>query len=337
MIVKNEAELIGPLLKRVRPLVGEIIVVDTGSSDATAVQARKHADLVLYYPLTSDFSAARNYSITMSNLPWTLVLDADEMPSDTLLSWLATTKPAQGVGGYLIRRENMLDGELLSEDRGYEWHVRLFKKPYLYGGVLHEHPDIPTKEIRNAPGDALLLHHKSSQRQEKQNILYAGFVNDHSVRLNLGCGGRTIRGWVNVDAREVPGVDLIHDLREPLPFRDQSVDEIWSDQVLEHFSYHAVSKIIGDWMRVLKIGGKITISTPDLDEMIKGYLDGRLDYLRFIQLMYGGQVNEFDYHTHTVNPSWITGQLRYYGCDTVKFLPTIWWNLAAQGTKVRHV
>jgi len=78
MIVKNEEAHLGHCLDSVRGLVDEIIVVDTGSTDATAALARERGAAVFPFAWTQDFSEARNESLARATGDWVLVLDADE-------------------------------------------------------------------------------------------------------------------------------------------------------------------------------------------------------------------------------------------------------------------
>src|SRR5258708_32036793 len=55
-----------------------------------------------------------------------------------------------------------------------------------------------------------------------------------SVRLNLGCGHVPLPGFVNVDMRELPGVDIIAPIGD-VPIKRGSVTEIFSSHLLEHF------------------------------------------------------------------------------------------------------
>lgn len=78
MVVKDEAEYLGDCLKHISPWVGQLIVVDTGSSDNTPFIAEQCGARVFSFPWKNDFSAARNFSLQQANEPWILVLDADE-------------------------------------------------------------------------------------------------------------------------------------------------------------------------------------------------------------------------------------------------------------------
>jgi glycosyltransferase involved in cell wall biosynthesis len=63
MIVKNEAENLAPCINPLKPVVDEIIVVDTGSTDNTKEIAEQLGAKVCDFPWCDDFSTARNESI----------------------------------------------------------------------------------------------------------------------------------------------------------------------------------------------------------------------------------------------------------------------------------
>jgi tetratricopeptide (TPR) repeat protein len=77
-IVKNEAHCISRMLASVADVVSEMIVVDTGSSDNTQEIAKSHGARVESFAWGDDFSAARNFSLSLATKEWILVLDADE-------------------------------------------------------------------------------------------------------------------------------------------------------------------------------------------------------------------------------------------------------------------
>lgn len=78
MIVKNEERSLGKCLKAAKPLVDRMIIVDTGSEDATRAIAEEMGAEVFSFTWINDFSAARNYALDQSDGDWNLVLDADE-------------------------------------------------------------------------------------------------------------------------------------------------------------------------------------------------------------------------------------------------------------------
>lgn len=79
MIVKDEEEMLPRCLEAAAPWVDEIVVVDTGSTDATVQIATDAGARVLHHPWDGDFSAARNVSFDAATSDWTLYLDADEV------------------------------------------------------------------------------------------------------------------------------------------------------------------------------------------------------------------------------------------------------------------
>ena len=338
MIVKNEGSTIANVVRALKaiPTIREVVVVDTGSTDNTPFAALTAGARVLYFPLTGDYGSARNFGITQISpeSSWVFVLDADEKLTPQLAAWLAGFDGQSAYDGYAIHRYNTIDGEAIAFQNAHEWHTRLFRREYRYSLGLHESVAISPAMTCSLSDEYLIEHAKTSARQDRQNVWYDEIAADEGVYLNLGCGGRPIKGWVNVDSREVAGVDVVHDLYQPLPYEDGTVDRIWAAQIVEHFSYHHVSQVLGDWMRVLKPGGVIELSTPDIDAITSAYVRNRVDYLRFIQLMYGGQDTQFDYHFHVVNMAWITGQLLHYGCSDVERLPGEWWDLVVRGVKV---
>lgn len=80
--------------------------------------------------------------------------------------------------------------------------------------------------------------------------------------LNLGSGIRKVRkDVVNIDFYPFNGVDILADLCQ-LPFKDNSVDAIVNEFVLEHVKNPQA--IISEMRRVLKPGGLIYVSVPFL-------------------------------------------------------------------------
>ncbi len=76
MIVKNEAYFLDECLRSARPYVDQIVVLETGSTDASREIARRHADVVERFDWVDDFSAARNASLALASGEWIPVLES---------------------------------------------------------------------------------------------------------------------------------------------------------------------------------------------------------------------------------------------------------------------
>lgn len=89
-------------------------------------------------------------------------------------------------------------------------------------------------------------------------------------RLHLGCGKRKINGWLNVD---ITGSDYDIDLAiGQLPWKDNVFDCVVSQHVIEHLHLeHELLPLIKELSRVMKSGGVIWLSTPDLEKVCMAY------------------------------------------------------------------
>lgn len=87
------------------------------------------------------------------------------------------------------------------------------------------------------------------------------------LRLNLGSRHIQIPGFVDVDRRY--GTEVY-----PLPYPDNSVEEILASHVLEHFSHRQVTEVLLHWIEKLKPGGRLRIAVPDFEKVAKDYLAG---------------------------------------------------------------
>jgi tetratricopeptide (TPR) repeat protein len=78
MIVRNEQSHLARCLHSVAPVVDEMVIVDTGSTDRSMDVARVFGATVAAVPWTEDFSAARNAGLALASGKWILIMDADE-------------------------------------------------------------------------------------------------------------------------------------------------------------------------------------------------------------------------------------------------------------------
>ncbi len=144
MIAKNEERFLRNCLESVQGGVDEIVVVDTGSTDATIEIAREFGAKVVNIPWKDDFAAARNVSLQHATGNWALWLDADEELSPgsaaELRRIVESTKP--DVGAYMVRICNWLSHPYRHEggERAFHHACRLFRNlPGVeFRGRVHE-------------------------------------------------------------------------------------------------------------------------------------------------------------------------------------------------------
>lgn len=82
------------------------------------------------------------------------------------------------------------------------------------------------------------------------------------MKLNIGCGGRKLDGYVNVDAEPTVKPDVLADLGGPWPFEDNSVDEVVASHILEHLTTPQLFNVMRELYRVCKNGAVTHIAVP---------------------------------------------------------------------------
>ena len=214
MIAKDEARAIGRTLESAAPHVDRMIVLDTGSSDATAQIARAAGAEVHAFAWCDDFAAARNAALAHSDADWNLIIDADEWIAGGAESLGPGTLPAGG-GGFLgeIRIESHMDLPG-SEGLAQSWLPRVLPRGVIYEGRIHEQPvsGLPRRrlaltvghdgytaeqlarkgqrnetllmaELQAAPGDAYLWFQLAKEHQARDRAPQAALCFTEALRL----------------------------------------------------------------------------------------------------------------------------------------------------------
>ncbi|MDD3437693.1 MAG: methyltransferase domain-containing protein [Candidatus Gastranaerophilales bacterium] len=97
---------------------------------------------------------------------------------------------------------------------------------------------------------------------------------EKTVKLHVGCGTQYKDGWINIDNNSdnnITKLDLNWDLRNPLPIKEDCVDFIYNEHFLEHLTVLEGLKALADFRRVLKPGGILRVSMPDLADIAADY------------------------------------------------------------------
>ena len=143
----------------------------------------------------------------------------------------------------------------------------------------------------------------------------------NKINLNIACGVHLLKNFINVDkyfdyqdlvgkkdifknaviekgAKFVRG-DIIN-----LPFKDNYADYILSVDTIEHVKTNDVPRAMSELYRVLKKGGKLTLSTPDFDDIAERWIkmkNEEFDIKKFLDLtglIYGNQAGYEDGEMH---------------------------------------
>ncbi len=174
MIVKNEEKMLPGCLESIQELVGQIIIVDTGSTDRTVEIAKNFGATIKSFPWTGDFSEARNESIKYADNNWILWLDADERlnpKSAQELKKIISNKPNHPIiYNLLIKNYQKGDYYYMSDAH------RLFTNHFgiRFQGKIHEQvsQSLKAKNGTEINSDIEIIHHGynlNPEEQEKKN------------------------------------------------------------------------------------------------------------------------------------------------------------------------
>ena len=140
MIVRNEEKVLARCLESVRGCVDEIVIVDTGSSDATKEIAARYTDRIYDFEWIDDFSAARNYAFEQATGDYLLWLDADDvlLPADAAALRRYKDEQLAGCDVVMLRYNTAFDE--LGRPTFFFYRERLIRRtlPHRWVGRVHE-------------------------------------------------------------------------------------------------------------------------------------------------------------------------------------------------------
>lgn len=179
MIVKNEEAVLARCLSSYAPVVDEIVIIDTGSTDRTKEIAREYTDLVYDFPWTGSFSDARNASFCKATKDYILCADADEVLD------------RENRSRFLLLKENLLPeidivqmyyANQLSSNTIYnydkEYRPKLYKRirNFIWEGSIHE-------AVRLAPviydSDITITHLPQGNHADRDLAAFEKMEADH--------------------------------------------------------------------------------------------------------------------------------------------------------------
>jgi predicted SAM-dependent methyltransferase len=128
--------------------------------------------------------------------------------------------------------------------------------------------------------------------------------------LQSGCGDAVRRHWLNSDFRSLhdgegnrtePGrvyrveedrFFIQHDIPAPFPIADESIDLAYSEHLIEHVPPAEGIAWLADMRRLLRPGGRVRVSTPDLRKYMEGYVDPSAEFFTEHGKVIAGMVDD---------------------------------------------
>lgn len=142
MIVRDEAEVLGRCLDSVAGVADELIVVDTGSADATPEIARHYGARVERFAWCDDFAAARNRSFELATKKYILWLDADDVLLPEARRRLIELKARLRSDVYYLRYDYAQDADGFSRYLLYRERIVRNRPEIRWNGAVHETLDV---------------------------------------------------------------------------------------------------------------------------------------------------------------------------------------------------
>ena len=153
-------------------------------------------------------------------------------------------------------------------------------------------------------------------RRDKNSTSVAPPTAACPIRLHIG-GQAPHPDWKIVDIRPGPHVDYVGTCTSLSTFGDGTVAEIYASHVIEHLGYQSeLATALHEFNRVLIAGGALRLSVPDLTALCALFLDPALgsdERFHVMRMMFGGQINQADFHHVGLNEEFLTSYLSQAG------------------------
>jgi len=152
------------------------------------------------------------------------------------------------------------------------------------------------------------------------------------MKLNIGCGNDIKEGYLNIDIRNLSGVDKVSKIEDLTGF--ENIEEILALDILEHFSIIQVPTILKTWYSFLGIGGTLILKVPNIKSLSESYLNSKISVDYFVARLYGRQNYEYNYHKSGFDIDSITRSLQSIGFKDIKILSTKKHNITMEARKL---
>jgi predicted SAM-dependent methyltransferase len=89
------------------------------------------------------------------------------------------------------------------------------------------------------------------------------FKSKQGIRLDIGAGNNRQKGFVTMDIRPLPNIDIVWDLQKiPYPLPDNCCLQILGSHIWEHLEPKYRIDIMNELWRIMKLDGQLILSMP---------------------------------------------------------------------------
>jgi len=179
IITKNEAHIIANTLNSLQPLISDVVVVDSGSTDDTVNICRRYKATVIETDWAG-YGINKNKGIAAARYDWILSLDADEAVDDELKHSLQQLSLQDENEVFNIRFKNFFCNKWIRfGEWGFDKHIRLFNRNQVQWNNVEVHENLVfPNDVRVTLLKGHILHYTVHSRQE-----YAEKMNGYA-RMN---------------------------------------------------------------------------------------------------------------------------------------------------------
>jgi len=129
--------------------------------------------------------------------------------------------------------------------------------------------------------------------------------------LELGHGQQRIPGFETLDIVNSRHTDYIRDATKALPFENNAFDLVYASHILEHVPWYQTERVLREWVRILKPGGRLEIWVPDGLKVCKALVDFELHGVNYID-----KDGWYRFNPEKDPYKWAAGRIFTYGDGT---------------------
>ena len=267
-IVKNEADELDRSIQSLQNAIDELVVVDTGSADATVEIAKSYNAKIFSFPWQDHFAKARNFALEHVKSPWIIFLDADESfryPKQIRPTIYEELEKNADLDAMMLTRYNIESGSLHT-DIPYDISLRILRNaPELrYQGRIHE-------LLKKATGTLNLAY-----TDERLSLNHTGYSSAHistKIQRNLALLQRDIEENGKSPAHDHYLSECyfgLHDYKKALPHAMEALDAglllIGSQGSLYHIAIESMRQLNMPLQDMLSLTHAAIQELPELPE-----------------------------------------------------------------------